>query len=558
VIGVAVWSYFRFFVEPPASALRIVPLTSFPGEKYQPAFSPDGNQVAFLWDGGQGGNFDIYVKLIDAGAPLRLTSDPAPERNPVWAADSRHIAFIRPLGGRSGIFLASALGGEERKLAEVEVAPIPSKNFWEIMDWSPDGKHLAVAEAAGIFLFTVESGEKRQLTAPPTQLLGDGFPKFSPDGKTLAFVRGSSFFVNDLYLVPVAGGVERRLSFDNRWILGLAWLADGRALVFSSNRSGLFRLWQIAASGGAPEALPATGEDTYLPAISRQGGRLAYVRWKQDANIWQVAGPNAPDKEAAPVRLIASTRVDSEPQFSPDGRRIAFHSNRSGSYEIWVCSSDGQNPIQLTFFRGPQGGSPRWSPDGQQIAFDSRLDGHSDIFVISAEGGAPRRLTTEDSEDNVPSWSRDGRWVYFGSNRSSSGQVWKVPATGGPAVQVTQAGGSEPFESSDGKFLFYHKRGGIWRMPVVGGEEARILERAPWGHWAVLERGICFLNRQAVPRPAIELFDFATGQMRRLVSVEPDLEIPPPGFAVSPDGRRILYKRVDHLDNDLMLVENFR
>jgi Tol biopolymer transport system component/DNA-binding winged helix-turn-helix (wHTH) protein len=557
----AVWR-FTTSANRPTTPLRIVPITSFAGQKSQPAFSPDGNQVAFVWDGGSGGNQDIYVKLLDAGAPLRLTSDAAAESDPVWSTDGKHLAFLRPLGGRSAIFLIPALGGSERKVAEVS----PS-GFWQNLDWSADGKYLAVSDrdetdkAQGIFLISVESGERRRLTTP-AQNLSDGMPKFSPDGRMLAFVRGSSFFVNDLYLVPVAGGEARRLTADQRWLFGHAWTADGRALVFSSNRGGLFSLWRIPTAGGAAEALPAAGDDALYPAISRQGNRLTYVRWKVDSNIWRVAGPNATaanEKDAAPVKLIASTREDAEPQISPDGKRIAFHSNRSGSYEIWVCESDGRNPIQLTHFKGPQGGSPRWSPDGRQIVFDCRVDGPADIFVINVDGGAPRRLTTEASEDVVPSWSRDGRSIYFASNRSGTQQIWKLPAAGGAAQQVTQQGGFVPFESIDGRLLYYHKRGGIWRMPVEGGEETRVLDQVEWGYWAVTEQGICFLNRQAQPRPAIELFDVATGQLKRIATVEPDLGFPvPPGFAVAPDGRWLLYKRVDQSDNDIMLVENFR
>jgi len=130
--------------------------------------------------------------------------------------------------------------------------------------------------------------------------------------------------------------------------------------------------------------------------------------------------------------------------------------------------------------------------------------------VINAEGGPPRRLTTEPFENNVPSWSKDGRWIYFHSNRT--GQVWKVPAQGGQAAQVTKQGGFAAFESTDGKFLYYVKAwaGPIWRMPVEGGEETRILDRdIAWGHWRVLEKGICFLDTGATP-PEIEFFDFAT------------------------------------------------
>jgi Tol biopolymer transport system component len=244
---------------------------------------------------------------------------------------------------------------------------------------------------------------------------------------------------------------------------------------------------------------------------------------------------------------------------SPDGQKIAFRSNRSGSFEIWTCDSKGSNPIQLTSLGAPNTGTPRWSPDGQRIAFDSRKEGHSDIYVINAEGGSPRRLTTEPFENNVPNWSRDGRWIYFASNRSGTGQIWKMPTEGGQAVQVTKQGGFAAFESTDAKFLYYVKTatGPIWRMPVEGGEEALILDRQiAWSHWRIMETGVLFLDAGAMP-PEIDFFDVVTHRLNQIATVDRERGIWG-GFAASPDGRRILFTRVDQIDSEIMLVENFR
>src|SRR5262249_2733605 len=146
---------------------------------------------------------------------------------------------------------------------------------------------------------------------------------------------------------------------------------------------------------------------------------LAYTQIYADANIWRIeTTQRASTSEGTATELISSSRQEDSPSFSPDGSKIAFASDRSGSPEVWVCESDGSNGLQLTNFGGPLTGSPRYSHDGKWIAFDSRPEGQSDIFVISAEGGKPRRLTSEDSTDVVPSWSRDDRWIYFSSNRS--------------------------------------------------------------------------------------------------------------------------------------------
>jgi len=548
-------------ISPPRPAPRIVPFTSYPGRKNHPAFSPDGNQVAFAWDGGTGNNLDIYVKLIDAGAPLRLTTNAADEISPTWSPDARQVAFLRKSATGVGVYLVPSLGGNERKLVEV----YPQETLDMRMDWSPDRKSLAVPdrsssqEPQGIFLLSVENGEKRRLTSPPVHYLEDAMPRFSPDGKALAFVRGTSLLVSDIYVVPLVGGEPRRLTFDNRWLFGLAWTADSREIVFASNRRGLLSLWKILSSGGTPEALASTGEDAISPSISNQGNRLAYVRWKPDSNLWRTLGPKSTAQDSSPTKLIASTRQDYEPHISPDGKRIVFASDRSGSNEVWISDSEGLNPIQLTDFDGAQTASPHWSPDGQRIAFDSNARGDFNVYILSAEGGSPRLLTKEASEDWGPTWSRDGRWVYFSSNRSGSWQVWKIPAEGGQALQVTKQGGGDAYESPDGKFLYYYKGGGIWRMTIEGGEEIRILDQIEWRFWALLDEGICVLNRKALPRPTIEFFNFANGQQTQITTIEKEPNIlSAPGFAVSPDGQWILYKHVDQIDNEIMLVENFR
>lgn len=552
---------------PPLDATaRIIPFTTF-GAADHPAFSPDGNQIAFTWDGGSGDNLDIYVKLIGAGAPLRLTTDPAEDLSPAWSPDGRYIAFLRRSAIENGIFFVPALGGPERKLGKTE----PSRSR---LAWSVDGKFLAIVdrsspqEGYGIFLLSVEDGEKQRLTSPPKSS-DDNYPAFSPDGKTLAFIRSGGLTFDDIYLIPIHGGQLRRLTADDRRIYSMAWTANGREIVFSSNRGGSVSLWRVAASGGTPEWVAATGQNAYSPAISRQGNRLAYNVSFLDTNIWRMERSSATDQAAAgrknsPTKFISSTRKDDSPQFSPNGKKIVFDSDRSGSEEIWVCDSDGSHPVQLTFFDGPAAGTPRWSPDGQQIVFDAHPAGNADIYVISAEGGKPRRLTLGPFHNVMPSWSRDGRWIYYCSNRSGAFQTWKVPAAGGQAMQVTKQGGFEAFESPDGKLLYYTKgrgAGGIWRMPVEGGEEMQVPELLNAGYcryWAVLDDGIYFVSQEASSRPAIKFFSFATHRVTPIGVLEREPLQGPPGLTVSPDGRWVLYVQVDQSISDIMLVENFR
>ena len=285
-------------------------------------------------------------------------------------------------------------------------------------------------------------------------------------------------------------------------------------------------------------------------------------------NIYVQTGPGftkdgIPGPFGRPQGLILSSREDNSPNISPDGKRIAFVSKRTGSDEIWMCNPDGSRPVQVTFMNGAPTGTPRWSPDGKWLAFDSREAGSPDIYIVAAEGGAPRRLTTELTDENVPSWSADGKSIYFASGRTQPRQIWKMPVTGGTAVQITKSGSvSESFESPDGKVLYFNKSGveGIWSMPVAGGEEAIVpgLERAGrtrW--WGVLKQGIYFMADEKTPRNTIRFYSFVTKKVTPLAVLDNEPHWGIPGVALSPDGRWLLTLHRDHEVNDLMMIENF-
>jgi Tol biopolymer transport system component len=264
--------------------------------------------------------------------------------------------------------------------------------------------------------------------------------------------------------------------------------------------------------------------------------------------------------EAQSGPLIASTQMDQGPNYSPDGRRIAFSSDRSGNNEIWVADSDGRTATQLTHFEGPYTNNPSWSPDGKWIAFDSRPADSADIYVIPAAGGKPRNLTSDPSSDVLPSWSHDGRWIYFTSNRGpgAAEEIWKMPADGGPATQLTHHGGRRALESPDGRFVYFAPRRArteLWRIPVEGGAEEPVSNSplVPWGGWQVMADGIYFQEP-----PAIKFFRFDTGRSSLLTKATKPMTPDTPSLAVSPDRRWLLYDQIDTAISNVMLMENFR
>jgi Tol biopolymer transport system component len=551
-------------------------VTSFAGAEYQPALSPDGLYVTFVWEGERGDNVDVYNRPVGSETLLRLTSDPAADCCPTWSPDGRSVAFIRRAGGEGTVLIVPAMGGPERRVANLRTW------YGSSLSWAPDGRSLAVsdADATGgayaVFLLSLDTLEKHRVTKPVAPAVGDAFPAFSPDGQALAFARVSALGLvgADLTTVPVAGGAERILYHEPTLVGGLDWTPSGSELVFSSSRSGSPRLWRIALGEREPRGL-SLGEDPLLSnatgaeaigevsnpfrvSIARHGERLVYTRGFYDTNIWRVATDRTAPAPGA--RLIASTQLEEAPQYSPDGRRIAFSSTRgTDTGEIWVCGSDGSGCFQLTAL-GHSCGTPRWSPDGAQVAFDSAAEGHGDVYAIDVETRVSRRLTHTNAEEAVPSWSRDGRWIYFASDRSGSWQVWRMPTRGGSAVQVTKDGGFAAFESADGRSVYYSRSGssGLWRVPVEGGREARVLDiPACWGYWALGPHGIYVLGTNAHKMQSIDLFPFDGGAPRPIATIADSPACGESGLAVSPDGTSLLY--VDAVrGSDVMLVENFR
>jgi len=557
--GAGVW-FLRDKRAPP-SALQAAPLTAYPGYELSPGISPDGKQVTFSWDGEKQGNFDIYVKLIGSGRPLRLTNAPEDDLAPSWSPDGASIAFLRREGSKAKVMLVPALGGAEREIAEIFGPVVYSPaTFGTTLSttWSPDGRWVLTSArasadtTAALWLFSLDTGEKRQLTKPPSNYLGDSYPSFSPDGRTLVFVRFSAVLTGDLYVLPItpnftANGEPRRLTSENRAIVGTAWTADGEGIVFSSNRSGTQALWQMPLSG-SPSPL-SVGQDGVFPTISPRGIRLIYSQPIVDSNIWRV-NLQAPSEPA--VQFLASTRAETSPSYSPDGRRVAFESSSSGNQEVWVSDADGSNAVQLVTMG--RSGSPRWSPDGQRIAFDSNVSGNWHIYAISARGGRPERMTNSAAGDLRPSWSHDGKWIYFGSNRSGSWQIWKMPAGGGPAEQVTRNGGHTPFESQDGRTIYYTKNElnpcPLWKTRADGGEESQVLDSLAPHQFAVARGGIYFLLW-----PRLQYLDFSSGRSKTILTLQKPAAL---GMSLSPDERWLLYSQIDQGGSDLMLVENFR
>jgi Tol biopolymer transport system component/DNA-binding winged helix-turn-helix (wHTH) protein len=554
-----------------------VPLTSNAGSALCPSFSPEGERVAFSWDGDKQDNFDIYVKQIGLGLPLRLTTDYRPELSPAWSPDGRTIAFLRLSSHKKAdlLLIPSATIGAERRIAETTV---PNELLWRVrfLSWSPDGKWLLVSDGSlanvgatvGLSLVSVETGEKRRLTQPPAWN-DDVSPAMSPDMKHLVFARHTGV-VSDLYdlnlsqrLQPV--GEPKPLTVYHEQASSPAWMQNGQSLLFTRySTRGSPSLWRMTfPPSSRPEPVPIAADNARWLALSRKGDALAFTRETTNANLWALESAGPPlcisrNKSSKP--WITSSREESTPQFSPNGEHIAFQSTRSGWSEIWIADRDGSHLRQLTNLKAAVAGFPHWSPDGTKIVFHSRGQSQSTLFVQDVQGGGPRSLTRGVGNDYSPAWSHDGKWIYFSSERNGGDQIWRMPAEGGSATQMTAHGGWAPAESADGRYLFYtkSKENDIWRIPVAGGEEHLMVSNvaALGTAYAIGKQGIYFIALPKAPtRQHLAFLNVATRQVKSLADVLGQINL---GLTISPDEQILLYSQLDHVNSDVMLVEHFR
>ena len=555
LLGTGLWLIERRATPlPPPS---IVPVTTYPGSQVDPNFSPDGKQIAFSWDGEKGDKFSIYVKLLGETNALRLTTSPTGDDYPAWAPDGKRIAFRR-MGSDGGIYTVSPLGGAERKLTGL------ATNDYSQMSWSPDGKWLAMAsntqEDRGIFLLPVEGGEPRRISNPkPTGY--DLSPAFAPDGHRLAYVGYTALnscyvYVQELDSGYSPRGSPRQLTRQQAaTIYGLTWSRDGGSVIYSASHvaSVLFYLWRMGIDGRQPpQRLEVAGPQASCPSVSPTAGRLVFSRSLSDYDVWRYRTNGGMEP------FIVSSAYDCEPQFSPDGTRIAFQSSRSGeALEIWVAQADGSKPVQMTHGLGPHQGTPSWSPDGRWIAFDSEgQDGHISVYVIDAAGSAQRRITSGPFEA-MACWSRDGKWIYFRSDRTGRHEIWRVPFAGGPQEQVTRNGGWIAYESVDGQTLFYTKEhsGPLFARLLSGGEERQVLPFITARAFFPVAEGIYYIGPRSGEYYPLELFQFSSNSSRQLAKIGGYVGM---GLSVSPDQKTILFTKSVSNDAHLMMIENFQ
>jgi Tol biopolymer transport system component/DNA-binding winged helix-turn-helix (wHTH) protein len=567
----------------PPSAMRVVRLSAMNGSELGGSFSPDGRQVAFQWDGERRDNWDVYVKLLDSSQVLRLTTDAGPDVAPQWSPNGQQIAYIHidPSNATQRIRVVSSLGGADRKVSDFP-AFLPAR-------WFPDGRSFVVAAAGspqpaglapGIYLLPADGRDPRRLTQPAPPRVHQA-PAVSPDAGRIAYAsceepvlrRSCHVEIVEVDAAQPQRAARRLTPHLLESVSGLTWSRDGRFVIYSAEDASPHYLWRVEVSGSqVPERIDIAGPNAVFPALSLVGDRLGFSRYVQDTDIYRM------EAKGVSRAVAQSPSFDGNPEFSPDGKRIAFCSRRANdTMDVWVADADGSAAVQLTHGPGTWQCSPTWSPDGRQIAFDSQAeDGSWHIWLADSQGGTLQQVTKDPGDQNMPTWSRDGTSLYFSWKRGSERNIWRIELQTGAKRQVTRGGsGLVGRESADGKTVFYPPRelgwnvldGPLLAQPLSGGSPHVLIPCVTGTAVAVTAGGVYYIACPAAANAPVRVRNPSTGEDREVGTLEAyeyaygtsyTLKPNVSAFAVSPDGLVVLYGRLVNSGADLMLIENFR
>ena len=523
---------------PEVTLTKTTRLTSAQGLEVLPAISPDGQFLAY--NGATVNGAEIFLQPTDGGRAVNITDSlPGTQISPAWAPDGRRLVFVSYDSTGASIVTMPPTGGDVRRLHSAPYSggiPLAPK-------WSPDGVHITFEQGDSVLVMAAD-GSGLTLLARVTDAHS---LTWSPDGRWLAGVRGNSQFAysgsgfgnlaaSTVFVMPAGGGTPVMVSDSTTLNLSPAWLPGGKALLYLSSGGGgrdiyLQRIGRGGRADGAPKRV-TTGLDAHTFALSPDGKRLAYSKYTRDLNIWmaRLSATGSVNARSA-VPITRGNQASEVLRLSPDGKWLLYDSDLNGNGDLFIVSSDGGTPRQLTDDPADDV-SPSWSPDGSQIAFHSFRTGNRDIFTINADGTGLAQVTTDTLSDRYAAWGPDDNTLAYsrGDGRTFDLVEIKRDSPSSPWGPPTQLGqGVTAFLTVD-RTAYLQWRGGSGLELIAtpsGGGASRLLFRAPpwfspnWAQMGPDGRTVYSYSPDSMGDPAFWSIDPARGAVRKVVSFEP-------------------------------------
>ena len=551
-------------------ARKLAQLSFGEGLEEWPAWSPDGEVLAYV--GEVDGYRQLFVRPMSGGGERQLTQGRRDHIQPAWSPDGARLAFVRGATA-TGKLEPSEVDGYYFEGAELWTMELGSGRETKLFDngfnpsYSPDGQRLAfdalLAGGQRVWVSDRRGRNPRQVTSDSSEAVVHTQPRWSPDGSKLVFRRIEKL-KSDIAVADAATQAVSRVTDDYVFDLDPTWSPDGRSIYFSSSRGGGLNLWRVpvgltgAPAGAAEQLTTGAGEDVQS-TLHPDGRRLVFAVRGINSDLWRLpVSPETGRTTGAPEPVLGTTRVESRGTWSPDGRWLAFNSDRAGEMNIWLRDSAG-GERRITSGAGGDY-QPMWSPDGTMLVFFSARGGNTDIWRVHLADTVLTRLTDDPALDTNPFYSPDGTRIAFVSDRSGRSEVWLMNADGSGQRQVASVGcwGHFLIWTKDSRAIVFRgeseRQMQIYRVDIESGELTPLPPVMSGGHmsFSPSQSLIMDVNSHKVlwahpvdGRPPYQVYQFA----------DPDVRIDYPLW--SPDGRWIMFDRAAPRGGDLWALEGF-
>ncbi len=570
-----------FLLKPNGQDIGKYRFTPFATNARGGVWSPDGRAVAY--SGKVDDVYQVFLRYLNSPVPVQLTHEQRTVEPVGWSSDRNHLIVVEGTDNKqspySKLYSVPTVGGDLDFIMDIDCVTC---------DLSPDGKALAIlslpskpGELYGVAISDPLGSPVRAYSPAPfasKELFNRPGLAFAPDGKKILLFRAGEKVNEEAWLLPYPAGnkpprriLEKLPTFEGT--PSFSWMPDSRHIVVSiaTDQDSPDHLWIADTESDALTPITTGNAAEREPIVASDGKSLLYSQPTASLDVVLVSLQDGSAKT-----LISTGREESMAAWAQKADRLAWVTDRSGPWEIWVRSSDGFERPVVTTAEFPDGlnkwfMNPSLSPDGKRLIF-TRIDskGTAHLWMISLSGGAPVQVTNADSEsEQAGAWSPDGsRFVYIGLN-SGKASLMAVKTSGDAAPVELKKGvmGRLPAWSLNGDWITYRDDKG-WNLISPDGKTTRFLGNLNTSYLAFSADGKLLYGIEtgetAADRDKVTLFSLDPATLKQKVIKELGKDLRPesyfgPGirFSLAPDGKSIIYCTAKNR-SDIWMLQGYR
>lgn len=531
---------------------QFIQLTNEQGFEYDPNLSFDEKWLVYRHRQTLNEQYNIYLKNLQTLQTIQLTDSVEDDRAPTFSPDKSKVVFTRKAPGKCAIMLLK-LDPKGYPVQANSVYRCGAFEHYSNVAWAKDGRSIYFTDRESaeqpyhIHKLHLATGRVEKVTNGLNNYYGDNELSVSPSGKYLAFFRNKYWGNNQVYILNLETGEERKLVELGFLAWNISWTSDERHLLYSDNRIG-GTLKLISIDDASIEPVFYAPRSIISPELSATGSAIVYATETADVDLWRVSLDSL-NNGAKPMKMpVSSSRADEIPAISEDGDKLIFVSDRNGSSQLWLLDKD-----SLKVMDGLQTDSRideiSWHPNGRQVlvAFSDKT-----INLLDTENNTSQLVDIGDKKAGFPQFSKDGKNIYFSSDASGDWQIWSYQLKNKNLTQITKAGGYRVNVNKNGQIYFTkYRQPGIWRLNLKDGIEEKIInEIVRSDNFAVCDNRIIYEVNDA--QTQVWMQDSNKSPRQLVLSVPKSTHL---RFSASKNCSEIIFSKWQNIESDIMMIK---